>query len=544
MSKTSSNWSIGPGLTSQLGPFKVHKRDFEQVQLLPWKGGGVAGGGQAHAGHGDWSQTMNPGMHGNKFGNSLPSASKYTNIVTPLDVRGIRVVKAGVGRFAKAAPTLGTPAVNVNNPVGLLAATDPAAYNQIRDTELLQKAQNEENRQIHSGLDTPRSSTSSYMSSMSDTIVKQEHMGGMLASVKEEEEDYIKQEHAPRFLEHYGQSSVTVDTSAIPPDHFSNGLLAMHMPHIEDRVDEHARFSLTADYSSTALRNAHFTRFDGRSTRSDIPNMSTKRVSVDNGGSSLVPFTEHGTTTVRRESSIKTDNIVELTREVPLPENRVMNEELSTAYYDHLMAVEAVRREQANYGNDFAEYTRTMKRSPKGPAVNRVDPYASGGKKGKRTAGKKKGLIEQSQDTTAMEKHIPARDLDMAEALNIISNPNLKRKMGETSQAEAKKRYKEGIRGGNYKFGSEAKKMTGTQVKKAHEFVTKNRLRKRIGNKLHSANPKTEQKRAMKEARESSKAKHSFKKQALLASTKALTGKGTTKAQEILRRKIIRKQVD
>jgi hypothetical protein len=33
-----SNWSLGPGLTSQIGPFKTHKDDLPKVRKFPWKG--------------------------------------------------------------------------------------------------------------------------------------------------------------------------------------------------------------------------------------------------------------------------------------------------------------------------------------------------------------------------------------------------------------------------------------------------------------------------------------------------------------------------
>lgn len=53
-------FEIGPGLTSQLGPFRTGRRDHPKVRKVPWKGGGVPGGGQAHAGHANWVSTITP----------------------------------------------------------------------------------------------------------------------------------------------------------------------------------------------------------------------------------------------------------------------------------------------------------------------------------------------------------------------------------------------------------------------------------------------------------------------------------------------------
>ena len=81
MAKVASNWNFGPGLTSQLGPFKINKSDLPQVRKTPWKGGGVAGGGQQHAGHGNWIQVMNP-----QHIKSVPyplAPSEYSKLVGP-----------------------------------------------------------------------------------------------------------------------------------------------------------------------------------------------------------------------------------------------------------------------------------------------------------------------------------------------------------------------------------------------------------------------------------------------------------------------------
>jgi len=47
-----------PGIVNNFGPTK---RNFHfDYQKEPWQGGGVAGGGQEHIGHGDWFMSMNP----------------------------------------------------------------------------------------------------------------------------------------------------------------------------------------------------------------------------------------------------------------------------------------------------------------------------------------------------------------------------------------------------------------------------------------------------------------------------------------------------
>jgi hypothetical protein len=47
-----------PGLVQQRGPGKTNFMNY--VQLEPWQGGGVAGGGQARTGHGNWFQSVIP----------------------------------------------------------------------------------------------------------------------------------------------------------------------------------------------------------------------------------------------------------------------------------------------------------------------------------------------------------------------------------------------------------------------------------------------------------------------------------------------------
>lgn len=53
------NFAFGPGLTSVIGGYS-HRSDRERVQTEPTRGGGVPGGGQAHAGHADWYSFQNP----------------------------------------------------------------------------------------------------------------------------------------------------------------------------------------------------------------------------------------------------------------------------------------------------------------------------------------------------------------------------------------------------------------------------------------------------------------------------------------------------
>lgn len=78
--------SLGPGLTSQIGPFKTRRNDLPKVQKTAWKGGGVPGGGQAHAGHSNWYTAMNPQVFPMVFPyKSLPKPSKYTSIVSSVD---------------------------------------------------------------------------------------------------------------------------------------------------------------------------------------------------------------------------------------------------------------------------------------------------------------------------------------------------------------------------------------------------------------------------------------------------------------------------
>ncbi len=108
------SWSLGPGLTSQLGPFKVNKRDFPNIQTRPWKGGGVPAGGQKHAGHGTWMTTMNPISTPVIFPQPSMTSnySKYASVVTSLDINNKKFTKnPSAGRFSKPYNPMGTTQV-------------------------------------------------------------------------------------------------------------------------------------------------------------------------------------------------------------------------------------------------------------------------------------------------------------------------------------------------------------------------------------------------------------------------------------------------
>lgn len=85
MSKVYANYSLGPGLTFQKGPWKYKANESAPVQRIPWKGGGVSGGGQGHAGNGNWFSQMNPQASPMKF-SRMPSVGKYASVVTIHDI--------------------------------------------------------------------------------------------------------------------------------------------------------------------------------------------------------------------------------------------------------------------------------------------------------------------------------------------------------------------------------------------------------------------------------------------------------------------------
>ena len=101
------SFSFGPGLTSQLGPFKFNRRDREPVQKSPWKGGGVAGGGQRHAGHGNWFSSMNPIATPMKMGKvPLNVATSSTSIVSTRDVYKPSYKRGPPNRFKTAVDSI------------------------------------------------------------------------------------------------------------------------------------------------------------------------------------------------------------------------------------------------------------------------------------------------------------------------------------------------------------------------------------------------------------------------------------------------------
>lgn len=106
-----SHYFLGGGLVSQLGPFKTNRNDYPKVQRRPWVGGGVAGGGQAHAGHGDWFVGMNPSVFPMQF--PMPStvltSSPYQSVVTIHDISKPSGRANPPGTFHKAAQMVGQP---------------------------------------------------------------------------------------------------------------------------------------------------------------------------------------------------------------------------------------------------------------------------------------------------------------------------------------------------------------------------------------------------------------------------------------------------
>lgn len=72
--------SLGPGLVYQRGPWK-DDGSITPIQKTPWIGGGVAGGGQQHAGNGNWFSSMNPQIFPMEFPNPTSVSMKYESIV-------------------------------------------------------------------------------------------------------------------------------------------------------------------------------------------------------------------------------------------------------------------------------------------------------------------------------------------------------------------------------------------------------------------------------------------------------------------------------
>ena len=100
---------LGPGLTTQFGPFKTHKSDIPKFRKTPWKGGGVAGGGTLHAGNGNWQSTMTP-----KVIRAVPyplKPSQYAGLVGPA-MPSTYYTKQKFGRAYNEMNTVGRPGLN------------------------------------------------------------------------------------------------------------------------------------------------------------------------------------------------------------------------------------------------------------------------------------------------------------------------------------------------------------------------------------------------------------------------------------------------
>jgi len=109
MSKVYANYSLGAGLTFQQGPFKYKKNEQAPVQRVPWKGGGVASGGQGHAGHGNYQQWMNPASFPMEMVQPpLPTPSRFASIVSTQDIFEPSTHKGPPGTF-QPSQTTGQP---------------------------------------------------------------------------------------------------------------------------------------------------------------------------------------------------------------------------------------------------------------------------------------------------------------------------------------------------------------------------------------------------------------------------------------------------
>ena len=110
MSKVYANYSLGAGLTFQKGPFKYKKNEQAPVQRVPWKGGGVAAGGQGHAGHGNYEQWMNPTTYPQAMIQpSLPTPSHFASVVSAQDIFRPSSHRGPPGTFQQAAQVTGQP---------------------------------------------------------------------------------------------------------------------------------------------------------------------------------------------------------------------------------------------------------------------------------------------------------------------------------------------------------------------------------------------------------------------------------------------------
>lgn len=98
-------WTQGPGLTIQRGPFKTRQTDYPKLNKVPWKGGGVAGGGSLHSGHGNWFSQMTPMAI--KAAPYTLKPSQYALLVGPAEPS--TVYKKGSVRGRITGPVAGQP---------------------------------------------------------------------------------------------------------------------------------------------------------------------------------------------------------------------------------------------------------------------------------------------------------------------------------------------------------------------------------------------------------------------------------------------------
>lgn len=91
------SFSFGPGLVQQRGPGPGFTK--QPFQKDPWRGGGVAGGGQTHQGHGNWFSSMNPPP---KIKMAPTAILPNTKIITTSDIYTPSSTYVGLsGRFSK-----------------------------------------------------------------------------------------------------------------------------------------------------------------------------------------------------------------------------------------------------------------------------------------------------------------------------------------------------------------------------------------------------------------------------------------------------------
>lgn len=148
------SFSLGPGLTAQLGPFKTSKKDYPKVSKQFWKGGGVPAGGQQHAGHGNWMQVMNPQAYPMKFpAPPLPTASRYATVLSVHDVyKSGRTSRAAPMKFQQPQPPVGLamPPVGMQKP-GQTRSVQTEAGEQNNEAGIMEDAVTEYSSPIATG---------------------------------------------------------------------------------------------------------------------------------------------------------------------------------------------------------------------------------------------------------------------------------------------------------------------------------------------------------------------------------------------------------